>query len=114
MRPPSATIVSSFSVRFRRALAVVKTLWVAPQPYLHLYIEDPANLRASQQEHRDLLGALRRGDKEAALAEVEKHIRRTETAALSVVTGHPEAEVAMLLRSPTPPAWFSDGSDQKG
>jgi DNA-binding GntR family transcriptional regulator len=93
---------------FRRALSIVKTLWVAPEPYLRLYVQDPANLRTSQQEHRDLLTAVRRHDMPAVLAEVEKHIRRTETAVSSAVSGHPEAEVAMLVRgrSVTDAAWY--------
>lgn len=83
---------------FRRALSLVKTLWVAPEPYLRLYVQDPVNLRTSQREHRDLLTAVRQHDVPAALAEVEKHIRRTETAVLSAVSGYQEAEVAMMVR----------------
>jgi len=94
---------------FRRALSLVKTLWVAPEPYLRLYVQDPVNLRTSQQEHRDLLAAVRRHDLPAVLAEVEKHIRRTETAVLSAVSGYPEAEVAMMVRGQaiTNSAWYT-------
>ena len=83
---------------YRRALSLVKTLWVAPEPYLRLYVQDPVNLRSSQQEHRDLLDAVRRRDLPAVLAEVETHIRRTESAVLSAVSSYREAETAREVR----------------
>jgi DNA-binding GntR family transcriptional regulator len=98
---------------FRRALSLVKTLWVAPEPYLRLYVQDPLNLRTSQQEHRDLLTALRAHDVAAALAEVEKHIRRTESAVLAAVAGYREAEVAMMVRGQGLPASAWNGLEKK-
>jgi DNA-binding GntR family transcriptional regulator len=98
---------------FRRTLSLVKTLWVAPAPYLRLYVQDLAKLRASQAEHRDLLDAVRRGDLQRALAEVERHIARTETAVLSAVSGQPEAKVAMMVRAPGLPASHWYGSEQQ-
>ena len=96
---------------YRRTLSLVKTLWVAPAPYLRLFVSDEAKRRASQADHRALLEVVRRGDLNWTLAEVEKHIARTETAILSVVSGQPEADVARIVRAPGFPAsrWY--GSD---
>ena len=49
-------------VAMPRATRVVSSLWAAVQPYLRVYVQEPASLRVAQGEHREMLAAIEQGD----------------------------------------------------
>jgi DNA-binding GntR family transcriptional regulator len=67
---------------YPRVLSTIRTIWVAVEPYLRLYSRTGGNLLAAQVEHHQLLDAVRRRDKEGAVAILESHIRRSRRALL--------------------------------
>jgi len=75
---------------YPRVLSTIRTIWVAVEPYFRLYSRTGDNLIAAQVEHHELLGAVRRRDKEAAVAVLSAHIRRSRRALLEdPVLSHP-------------------------
>jgi len=67
---------------YPRVLSTIRTIWVAIEPYIRLYSRTGENLVAAQAEHHDLLDAVRRRDKEAAVTMLVAHIRRSRRALL--------------------------------
>lgn len=67
---------------YPRVFNTIRTIWVAVEPYFRLYSRTPGNLLTAQVEHHAILEAVRRRDKEAAVAILAAHIRRSRQALL--------------------------------
>jgi DNA-binding GntR family transcriptional regulator len=57
-----------------RLESLIASLWVAVGPYLRLYVGSPQNLVESQEQHREILAALRRGDAAGAAGAMKVHL----------------------------------------
>jgi DNA-binding GntR family transcriptional regulator len=68
---------------YPRVLSAIRTIWVAVEPYQNVYTRNERNMREAQDEHRALLEAVGRRDKEAALMALTAHIRRAQQAFLA-------------------------------
>ena len=64
-------------VAMPRITRVVGSLWAASQPYLRVYAQEPASLKAAQAEHREMLGSIERGDAGAAIRVLQEHLMET-------------------------------------
>jgi DNA-binding GntR family transcriptional regulator len=64
--------------RMPRLSSMIDSLWIAVEPYLRLYVSTAGSFRASQEQHRAILGHLREGRAEAAADVLRKHLQETE------------------------------------
>jgi DNA-binding GntR family transcriptional regulator len=67
---------------YPRVISAVRTIWVAVDPYLRIYTQNPTNLAAARNEHHRLLEAVGRGDKKEAVRILTAHIERSKRALL--------------------------------
>lgn len=61
-----------------RLTAMVDSLWIAVEPYLRLYVHSNPELDTAQEQHRQILKALRDGDGALAGNVLRKHLADTE------------------------------------
>jgi DNA-binding GntR family transcriptional regulator len=60
-----------------RLESIIGSLWVANDPYLRIYVTSVQSLRLAQQQHREILAAVRSGDSDRAQILLREHLSVT-------------------------------------
>lgn len=60
-----------------RLLTIIRTLWVAVEPYLRMYVTAKRNLLEAQEQHRTIVAYLRAGKATDAEAVLREHLEST-------------------------------------
>ncbi|MEM7274266.1 MAG: GntR family transcriptional regulator [Actinomycetota bacterium] len=74
-----------------RAVATVELLHVTVAPYVVLYTDGLGGASDSEDEHRRILEACRRGDRDAAVSALEAHLEQAATALVAFLRTEPGA-----------------------
>jgi DNA-binding GntR family transcriptional regulator len=67
------------AARMDRLTSMIDSLWVAVEPYLRIYVHSAPRLDEAQEDHRQILAALRRRDGARAAEVLRRHLADTET-----------------------------------
>jgi len=57
--------------------SIVLSLWTAVEPYLRVYVSEPASLREAQKEHREMIRLIEAGDSLAVAELLTLHLQNT-------------------------------------
>lgn len=57
--------------------SIVLSLWTAVEPYLRVYVSEPASLREAQKEHREMIRLIEAGDCPAVAELLTLHLQNT-------------------------------------
>jgi DNA-binding GntR family transcriptional regulator len=71
-----------------RLESIIGSLWVAHDPYLRVYVTSVQSLRLAQQQHRDILAAIRANDAGLAQLLLREHLTVTWRVVLERMTAY--------------------------